>query len=79
MLDAKMDKVIFARKFVEYTGIGFFLIHMVRNRFRVSRATGFYIVIPPVLSYLVKVFGYMWVDNYAYSSGMYKIYRISTL
>ncbi len=60
-----MGKVIFARKFVEYTGIGLFLIHMVSKRFRVSRATGLYIVIPPVLSYLVKVLGYMWVDNYA--------------
>jgi hypothetical protein len=52
---------------------------MLANRLKVSKMTGVLIVVPPVLSYLVKVGGYMWVDNYAYKSGMYKIYRISTL
>jgi hypothetical protein len=52
---------------------------MLRNGLKVSKTTGVLIVVPPVLSYLVKVAGYVWIDNYAYKSGMYKIYRISTL
>ncbi len=73
-----MQRVIFMRKFVEYSGCGVFLIHMVNNRLRLSRATGLFIAIPPTLSYLIKILGYFWVDNYAERSGLYKIYKIST-
>jgi len=73
-----MQKVTYMRKFVEYFGCGIFVLHMFNNRCRLSRATGLFIVIPPTLSYFIKIMGYYWVDNYAEKSGLYKIYRIST-
>jgi hypothetical protein len=51
---------------------------MLNNRLKLSRSTGLFIAIPPTLSYLIKIFGYLWVDNYAERSGLYKIYHIST-
>ena len=78
MLERKMNRVILGRKIVEYSGCAFFLIHMVNNRLKINKTTGLFIAIPPTISYLVKVMGYFWVDNYAKRSGLYKIYKIST-
>lgn len=74
-----MSAVNFTRRCVEYIGCGFFILHMLRNRLRLSRYTGIYVAVPPILSYAVKILGYFWVDNYAERSGLYKNYRISTL
>lgn len=60
-----MSAVNFTRRCVEYLGCGLFIMHMIRNRIRLSRSTGLYVAIPPILSYFIKVFGYFWVDNYA--------------
>jgi len=73
-----MSTVNFTRKCVEYLGCGLFLLHMASNRLRISKSTGLYVAIPPTMSYLIKIIGYFWVDNYAERSGLYKIYRIST-
>ncbi len=73
-----MSAVNFTRKCIEYVGCGIFLLHMIKNRLRISKSTGLYIAVPPTLSYIVKLMGYWWVDNYAERSGMYKVYRIST-
>lgn len=74
-----MSAVNFTRRCIEYLGCGLFIMHMLRNKLRLSRSTGLFVAIPPAISYLVKIFGYFWVDNYAERSGLYKLYRISTL
>ena len=72
-----MEKVSMTRKLVEYSGAGLFIIHILSNKLRLSRSTGLLIVIPPVVRYVVKVCGYLWVDNYAERSGLYKMYKVS--
>jgi hypothetical protein len=52
---------------------------MLRNKLKVNKSTGLFIVLPPLLSYAAKVIGYLWVDNYAETVGLYKVYKISTM
>jgi len=71
-----MTLISTAQKFVEYSGCALFFLHMFNNRFRLSKLTGVFIVGPPLLSYLVKVCGYWWVDHRVERAGLYKVYRI---
>lgn len=73
-----MKRVTFLQKTIEYGGAAFIFYHLFKIKFRINKSTPLYIVIPPILSYMTKAIGYLWVDEFAESSGMYKVYNIST-
>lgn len=52
---------------------------MLRNKLKVTKSTGLFIIIPPMFSYVVKIMGYLYVDNYAERVGLYKVYKIDTM
>ena len=73
-----MKRVSLLQKTIEYGGAVFLLYHLFKMKFRINKYTPLYIVVPPIISYMTKIVGYFWVDEFAESSGMYKIYSIST-
>jgi hypothetical protein len=73
-----MKRVTFLQKTIEYGGAAFLFYHLFAIRLKINKYTPLYIVMPPILSYMVKIMGYLWVDEFAESSGMYKVYNIST-
>ena len=46
-----------------YGGAGIFLLHLIKNKFKIQKSTAKYIILPSCLGLLIKWGGYYWVDR----------------
>ena len=59
-----------------YAGAAAFALHMIANRFRFSKSTPIFFVVPYMAALVGQQVGYVWVDWKVQSEGLYEAYGI---
>lgn len=65
MLENRLNRNQIYRNVIEYGGGLFLILHLLGNKFKISKSTPWFIIVPPVASFIIKVYGYFSIDRYA--------------
>lgn len=54
--------MILAEKMVMYGGAGIFVMHVLRNKMKITKRTPILVVVPYLLQIVTKMIGTKWID-----------------
>lgn len=67
-----MGKIIILQQMSMYGGAALFTLHMIKNKFRITKMTPVLLIVPFFLQTMSKLIGYKWIDISMEDQGIYE-------